>query len=62
MWFRLLILACPICFQPDDANTVMGVRAAVAVLGAITTVVLAGFAVFAGRLARHERAERQDRP
>ena len=48
--------ACPICFQVEDANTVNGVRAAVAVLIGVTGAVLVGFAGFAARLARNQSA------
>lgn len=53
MW-RSVILACPICFQVEDDGTVAGVRAAVLVLGAVTTAVLAGFAMFARRIVQRE--------
>ena len=53
MWHSV-ILACPICFQVEDSGVTAGVRAAVIVLGLVTTVVLVGFAVFARRLVRHE--------
>lgn len=46
--------ACPVCFQVEDQTVTSGVRGAVIVLGGITTVVLAGVAVFAARLIRHE--------
>lgn len=47
--------ACPICFQVEDAGVKAGVRAAVVVLGGITSAVLVGFAVFARRLVRAEQ-------
>jgi hypothetical protein len=50
--------ACPICFQIDDGNTASGVRAAVGVLMGVTTVVLAGFAIFAARFIRREADQR----
>ena len=49
--------ACPICFQVEDAGVRTGVRAAVVVLGGITSAVLAGFAVFARRLVRAEQKQ-----
>ena len=44
------LLACPVCFQIDDAHTAAGVRAAVWVLMGVTVVVLGGFALFVRRL------------
>ena len=55
MWHSVVILACPICFQVEDSGVTAGVRAAVIVLGLVTTLVLVGFAMFARRLVRHER-------
>ena len=45
-------LACPICFQAEPNGTTDGVRAAVLVLVAITSVVLCGFAAFIVRFAK----------
>ena len=50
-----IIHACPICFQVDDAPVVGGVRAAVGVLIGVTTIVLAGFGMFAARFVRRSR-------
>ena len=44
--FEAAALACPICFQLEDAATTNGVRAAVLVLIGVTAAVLAGFAWF----------------
>jgi len=48
-------LACPICFQVEDANTVAGVRAGVIVLMSVTVVVLTAVAAFSIRLWRNEK-------
>ena len=48
-------LACPICFQVEDANTVAGVRAGVVVLMSVTAVVLGAVAAFSIRLWRNEK-------
>jgi hypothetical protein len=53
-------LACPICFQVEDANTVAGVRAGVIVLMSVTVVVLSAVAAFAIRLWRNEKGSRSD--
>jgi hypothetical protein len=53
-------LACPICFQIEDTNTVNGVRAGVVVLMSVTVVVLAAVAAFAVRLWRNEKVDRPD--
>lgn len=45
-------LACPVCFQVEAGPVTEGVQAAVWVLVAVTSAVLTGFAVFAGRIAR----------
>jgi len=57
----VVISACPICFQVEDAGVTAGVRAAVVVLGGVTTGVLVGVAMFARRLVNAERAERAER-
>jgi hypothetical protein len=41
----------------EDGSVAHGVRAAVVVLGGVTTIVLAGVAVFARRIARRESSE-----
>lgn len=46
--------ACPICFQVENGHVAGGVRAAVVVLIGVTSTVVAGFAAFGVRLARHE--------
>jgi hypothetical protein len=56
-----VLSACPICFQVDDAGVTAGVRAAVVVLGGVTSGVLVGVAMFARRLVNAERAERAER-
>ena len=53
-------LACPICFQVEDANTVAGVRAGVIVLMSVTVIVLSAVAAFSIRLWRNERVIRPD--
>ena len=53
-------LACPICFQVEDANTVAGVRAGVIVLMSVTVVVLSAVAAFSVRLWRNEKVSRSD--
>jgi hypothetical protein len=53
-------LACPICFQVEDANTVAGVRAGVVVLMSVTVVVLTAVAAFSIRLWRNEKVSRSD--
>lgn len=52
LWLALQtpLLACPVCFQIDDAHAAAGVRAAVWVLMGVTVVVLGGFALFVRRL------------
>jgi hypothetical protein len=49
-------LACPICFQVEDANTVSAIRAGVIVLMSVTIVVLSAVAAFSIRLWRNEKA------
>ena len=58
--FPAATLACPICFQIDDTNTVAGVRAGVVVLMSVTVVVLGAVAAFAIRLWRNEQAGGSD--
>lgn len=53
-------MACPICFQVEDANTVAGVRAGVIVLMSVTVVVLSAVAAFAIRIWRNEKVSRSD--
>jgi hypothetical protein len=53
-------LACPICFQVEDANTVAGVRAGVIVLMSVTVVVLSAVAAFSIRIWRNEKVSRPD--
>ena len=53
--FPAVALACPICFQVEDANTVAGVRAGVIVLMSVTVVVLTAVAAFSIRLWRNEK-------
>lgn len=53
-------LACPICFQVEDAQTVNGVRAGVVVLMSVTVVVLTAVAAFSIRLWRNEKVSRPD--
>jgi hypothetical protein len=48
--------ACPICFQGEGDGIASGVRAAVVVLGGVTTAVLAIFVAFTRRILRHESA------
>jgi len=50
------LFACPVCFQLDDNATTHGIRAAVTVLLAVTTVVLGAFGVFVTRFAARERS------
>ena len=54
------VLACPICFQVEDTNTVNGVRAAVVVLMSVTVVVLTAVAAFSIRIWRNEKVQRPD--
>jgi hypothetical protein len=58
--FPSVALACPICFQIEDANTVAGVRAGVIVLMSVTVVVLSAVAAFSIRIWRNEQANRPD--
>lgn len=53
-------LACPICFQVEDTQTINGVRAGVIVLMSVTVVVLTAVAAFSIRLWRSEKANRPD--
>jgi len=53
-------LACPICFQVEDARTINGVRAGVIVLMSVTVVVLSAVAAFSIRIWRNEKAGRPD--
>jgi type II secretory pathway component PulK len=53
-------LACPICFQVEDANTIAGVRAGVIVLMSVTVVVLSAVAAFSIRIWRNEKVNRPD--
>jgi hypothetical protein len=53
-------LACPICFQVEDAQTINGVRAGVVVLMSVTVVVLTAVAAFSIRIWRNEKAGRSD--
>jgi hypothetical protein len=53
-------LACPICFQVEDANTVAGVRAGVIVLMSVTVVVLSAVAAFSIRIWRNQQVNRPD--
>ena len=53
-------LACPICFQVEDANTVAGVRAGVIVLMSVTVIVLSAVGAFSVRIWRNEKAGRSD--
>ena len=55
MLFPAAALACPICFQVEDTNTVAGVRAGVVVLMSVTIVVLTAVAAFSIRLWRNEK-------
>lgn len=52
------LVACPVCFQVEESAVVDGVRVAVLVLASITTTVLAGFVMFARRVARAQRVDR----
>ena len=54
--FPASALACPICFQVEDANTVSAIRAGVIVLMSVTIVVLSAVAAFSVRLWRNEKA------
>jgi len=47
--------ACPVCFRIEDGPVTDGVRAAVLVLMAVTSSVLAGFAVFIAGFIRRSR-------
>ena len=60
VWLALdaTLVACPICFQAEDGPASAGVRAAVLVLMAVTSVVLSGFAVFIARFVRRAALER----
>jgi len=60
MLFPSLALACPICFQVEDANTVAGVRAGVIVLMSVTVVVLSAVAAFSIRIWRNEKVNQPD--
>jgi len=66
LWVALIsllatpVMACPICFQVEDANTVAGVRAGVIVLMSVTVVVLSAVAAFSVRLWRNEQVDRPD--
>jgi hypothetical protein len=60
MLFPSLALACPICFQVEDANTVAGVRAGVVVLMSVTVVVLTAVAAFSIRVWRNEKLNQPD--
>jgi hypothetical protein len=54
--FPSIALACPICFQVDDTNTVAGVRAGVVVLMSVTVAVLGAVAAFTIRLWRRQKS------
>jgi hypothetical protein len=58
--FPAVAMACPICFQVEDAQTINGVRAGVLVLMSVTVAVLGGVAAFSVRIWRHEKANRTD--
>jgi len=66
LWVALMsllatpVLACPICFQVEDTNTVNGVRAGVVVLMSVTVVVLTAVAAFSIRIWRNEKVQRPD--
>ena len=66
LWVALIsliatpVLACPICFQVEDTNTVNGVRAGVVVLMSVTVVVLTAVAAFSIRVWRNEKVHRSD--
>jgi hypothetical protein len=47
---KFMMLACPVCFQVDDAHAAAGVRAGVIVLIVVTALVLGGLGVFMRRL------------
>jgi hypothetical protein len=47
-------LACPICFQINDAHTTAGVRAAVGVLVVVTAAVVVPCAMFFSRLMKRQ--------
>ncbi|HEX5069289.1 MAG TPA: hypothetical protein VFV78_03665 [Vicinamibacterales bacterium] len=49
------LLACPICFQIEDAHVTSGIRAAVGVLMGVTIVVVAPVVAFAIRISRRQR-------
>jgi hypothetical protein len=53
-------LACPICFQVEDTQTINGVRAGVIVLMSVTVVVLTAVAAFSIRVWRNEKLNRSD--
>jgi hypothetical protein len=52
--FSAEALACPICFQTDDAHVVNGVRAGVVVMMSVTVSVLVAAGVFAHRIAKRQ--------
>jgi len=54
------VLACPICFQVEDTQTINGVRAGVIVLMSVTVVVLSAVAAFSIRIWRNEKVNRRD--
>jgi hypothetical protein len=56
MWLLVqsAVLACPICFQTNNAHVIGGVRAAVGVLIAVTVGVVSAAVVFFGRVARRQ--------
>lgn len=56
MWLlvQASTLACPICFQTDNAHAIGGVRAAVGVLIAVTVGVVGAAVVFFGRVAKRQ--------
>ena len=60
MLFPSVALACPICFQVEDTQTINGVRAGVIVLMSVTVVVLSAVAAFAVRIWRNEKLNRPD--
>ncbi len=49
--------ACPVCFRMEEGPVTDGVRAAVVVLMAVTSTVLAGFAVFIHGFVRRLRGD-----
>ena len=66
LWVALIsllatpVMACPICFQVEDAQTISGVRAGVIVLMGVTVVVLTAVAAFSIRLWRNEQLNQPD--